>query len=162
MAPDGTKADTFIWDLKTGGSADAGLFGIGKIACQLGVYANSVNYDHTLGSRSPLPGEPNKDWGIVCHLPAGSGVAQLLWVDIASGWDAAYNVVPHVHAWRKRKDLSQSFRTATATVRELSLPEQIQTAESYDRLKAIHWDNRLVWTPGLTALAAQRKAELEA
>jgi hypothetical protein len=163
VAPDGQRVSTVIWDLKTGGSTDGGLFGMGKIAMQLGVYANSVVYEHTLGTRSPLPGDPSKDWGIVCHLPAGSGAAQLLWVDIASGWEVAFEVAPRVHAWRKRKDLAHSFRSATGTgPRELSIPELIATASSYSDLQAIHAANRMVWTPGLTQLAKARRAELEA
>ncbi len=161
LAPDGELVHTAIWDLKTGGSTDGGLFGIGKIAMQLGVYANSEKYDHTLGARTPLPGDPSKKWGIVCHLPAGTGQAQLLWVDIASGWETAYKVAPAVHAWRKRKDLSQAFRSATAAPQALPLPAQIKAATSYEALLAIHAENRLIWTPGLTALAGERKKELE-
>ena len=162
-APDGELVTCAIWDLKTGGSTDAGLFGMGKIAMQLGVYANSVKYDHTLGSRSPLPGNPSKKWGVVCHLPAGSGAAQLLWVNIEDGWNAARTLAPGVHAWRKRKDLSSSFRTATGTAgREATIPEQIASAPDYPTLQAIFRANADVWTPGLTALAATRRSELEA
>ncbi len=162
-APDGELVSCAIWDLKTGGSTDGGLFGINKIAMQLGVYANAVKYEHTLGARTPLPGDPSRKWGIVCHLPAQSGAAQLLWVDVAAGWDIAYNVTPHVHAWRKRKDLASSFRSATGgTPRTASLPEQIAMAASYADLQAIHAANRLVWTEGLTNLAKARRAELEA
>ncbi|WP_394620966.1 hypothetical protein JNUCC0626_18285 [Lentzea sp. JNUCC 0626] len=150
-----------IWDLKTGGSMEAGLFGISKIAMQMGTYGNSVNYDHTLGSRTPLPGNPRKDLGIVCHLPAGSGQAQLIWVDIAAGWEMTLHIAPEVHAWRKRKDISAPFRAASATPLELTIPEQIKRADSYAVLQAIFAENRLVWTPGLTALATARKAELE-
>lgn len=160
VAPDGTLVETAIWDLKTGGSTDGGLFGIGKIAMQLGVYANSVNYDHTLGSRTPLPGDPSKKWGIVCHMPAGSGQAQLLWVDIASGWEIAFEVAPRVHAWRKRKDLSQAFRAVTARPQADTLPARIAKAATLDALTEIYRDNQLIWTPGLTSLAAARKAEL--
>lgn len=159
-APDGTSVDVAIWDLKTGGS-EGTLFGINKIAMQLGTYANSENYDHTLGSRTPLPGSPSKTWGIVCHLPAGTGRAQLLWVDIAAGWDAAFNIAPAVHAWRKHKDLSHQLTAVEVTPRSVSIPEAISTAATYEDLLAIHSANRLVWTPGLTALAAQRKAEIE-
>lgn len=162
-APDGEMVMCAIWDLKTGGSTDGGLFGMGKIAMQLGTYSNSVKYDHTLGTRSPLPGSPSKKWGIVCHLPAGSGAAQLLWVDIAAGWEAARTLAPGVHAWRKRKDLASSFRTATgAGPAEIPLPELIATAATYADLQAVHRENRMTWTPGLTQLAAKRRAELEA
>jgi hypothetical protein len=150
-----------IWDLKTGGSVEDGLFGMGKISMQMGVYANSVGYDHTLGARSALPGSPRTDLGIVCHLPAGTGQAQLLWVDIASGWDVAYRVAPEVHAWRKRKDLSSPFASVTAASTAVPLPEQIRRAATYGDLQRIFQENRSAWTPGLTALAAARKKEIE-
>jgi hypothetical protein len=150
-----------IWDLKTGGSLDGGLFGMGKIAMQMGVYANSVAYDHTLGTRSTLPGDPRTDIGIVCHLPAGTGTAQLLWVDLAAGWEIAYEVAPRVHAWRKRDDLSSSFASATARPRSATIHERIAAATSYEELKAIYDENQLSWTVGLTSLAAARRSELE-
>lgn len=150
-----------IWDLKTGGSVDAGLFGMGKIAMQLGVYANSVKYEHTLGAREPLAGDPRRDLAIVCHLPAGSGRAQLQWVDIASGWETAYALAPGVHAWRKRKDLATPFRVAEAKPRSVTLVEQIKNAPSYAALQALYSENAHVWTPGLTSLAAARRDELE-
>ncbi len=81
---------------------------------------------------------------------------------MSAGWETAYHVAPAVHAWRKRKDLSQAFRAATATPQALPLPAQIKAAPSYEALLAIHAENRLIWTPGLTALAAARKSELEA
>ncbi|MBP2323327.1 hypothetical protein JOF56_003712 [Kibdelosporangium banguiense] len=149
-----------IWDLKTGGSIEDGLFGMGKIAMQEGVYTNSVSYDHTLGTRSPLPGNPRKDLGIVCHLPAGSGQAQLLWVDLESGWEMAEEVAPRVHVWRKRTDISAPFAAATARPTITPIPELIRRASSYAELQAIFAEYQMVWTPGLTALAAARKAEL--
>jgi len=162
-APDGELISTVIWDLKTGGSTEAGLFGMNKIAMQLGVYANSVKYDHTLGTRTPLPGDPSKKWGVVCHLPAQSGAAQLLWVNIEAGWEAAQTLAPGVHAWRKRKDLATSFRSAQGGgPADVPLPALIAAAPSYEALKALHSEHRMSWTPGLTSLAAARKAELEA
>ena len=161
IAPDGEEVVGGVWDLKTGGS-DGTLFGIGKIAMQLGVYRNSVKYEHTLGSRTPLPGEDfmSHRWGIVCHLPAGSGRAQLLWVDIGAGWDIAYAVAPQVHAWRKRNDLSFPLASAEFKPRSVTLVELINAAPSYAALQAIYADNAHVWTPGLTDLAAKRKAAL--
>jgi len=163
IAPDGEQVVGGVWDLKSGGS-EGSLFGIGKIAMQLGTYRNSKKYDHTLGSRTDLPGEDfmSRTWGIVCHLPAGTGRASLLWVDIASGWEAAYEIAPRVHAWRKRKDLSQPLASAEVSPRNVGIPEQIAAATSYADLQAIHAANRIVWTAGLTSAAAARKRELEA
>lgn len=162
IAPDGEEVVGGVWDLKTGGS-DGTLFGIGKIAMQLGVYRNGVKYEHTLGSRVALPGDEfmSKKWGIVCHLPAGSGRAQLLWLDIEAGWEIAYTVAPQVHAWRKRKDLSFPLASAEFKPRSVTLVELITSAPSYAVLQQLYADNAHVWTPGLTDLAATRRKELE-
>lgn len=161
--PDASKVqvgDTFIGDLKTGSNVD---FGMGKIAQQLAVYANAEKYDHTLGTRSPLPGNPSKKWGVVIHLPAGSGAARLLWVDLAAGWEAATTLSVGVHAYRKRRDLAKEFASArVAPTLAPNLVEQIKAAPSYEALKALYAANSERWTPGLTALAKDRTAELKA
>lgn len=158
--PDGTpvpRGASFIGDLKTG-SVDLGM---GKIAMQLGCYANGKLYDHAIGTRSDLPPGISKRWGIVVHLPAGTGSARLLWVDIAAGWDIASTVVPHVHAWRKRKDLSHTFAAVQATpTAGPSLVEQVAQAGSRAALTAIYAMNADRWTPGLTAASKARLAEL--
>lgn len=94
----------YIGDLKTG-SLD---FGVGKMACQLGTYANSVYYEHPTKDRdeairTPLPDNVSKDRGIIIHLPAGEGAAELFWIDIASGWEAVQNLCAPVRSWRKRQ-----------------------------------------------------------
>ena len=158
--PDGTEVqpgDTIIGDLKTGKSID---FGIGGIAMQLATYANAEDYDHTLGSRTPVP-VTNKKWAVVIHLPAGKGTASLVWVDIESAWHTVTTVVPQVHAWRKRRDLSYAFASATAApTAGPTLPEQIRTATSPEALRALYAANAMAWTPGLTSLATARIAEL--
>lgn len=161
--PDGTEVqpgDVFIGDLKTGRSID---FGIGAIAVQLASYANAEDYDHTLGSRSPLPGNPRKDWALVLHAPAGGDAATLVWVDIAAGWHTASEVLPMVHAWRKRKDLSYPFHVERSSVAPgPTLPEQIATAPSAEALRMLYAAHVDVWTPGLTNLSKERIAALEA
>lgn len=158
--PDGTEVmpgDTIIGDLKTGKSID---FGIGAIAMQLGVYANAQDYDHTLGSRTPLP-VTNKKWAVVIHLPAGKGRAELVWVDIEAGWQTASAVAPLVHAWRKRKDLSYGFLSASSTTPPpATLPQQIAEATSGAALRALYAANSTSWTPGLTSLSKARLVEL--
>lgn len=150
--------DTFIGDVKTG-HVDMGA---GKIAMQMGVYSRAKKYDHTDGSRTDLPGDPRQDWGIVIHLPAGEGYAELLWFDIDAGYDAAERLAHEVHQWRKRKDISYSFaRVNEAKPKGPSVTEQIGAATSYDALVEIHRANALTWTPGLTQLAKARKEELE-
>lgn len=111
--PDGAPVDGyFIADLKTG-SVELGYT---KIAAQLAIYANSQRYDFkkfrpdtsdkklfdqwkkTIFTAeegrslySPiLEGEDvSKSWGIIIHLPEGSGECELLWVDLEHGWRAA-------------------------------------------------------------------------
>ncbi|GAA0627424.1 hypothetical protein HPO96_37045 [Kribbella sandramycini] len=149
--------DAVIGDVKTG-HVDLGA---GKIAMQLGVYANSEDYDHSLGARSPLPGNPSKDWGVVIHLPAGTGTARLLWFDIRAGFEAASSLAVGVHAWRKRKDLTHAFASAQSNVKPgPTLVEQIAAAKSPDALRVLFSMNERTWTPGLTALAKARIAEL--
>jgi hypothetical protein len=151
--------DAVIGDVKTG-NVDLGM---GKICMQLGVYANSEDYDHTIGSRTPLVGNPSKDWGVVVHLPAGQGAARLIWADIGSGYETARTLAHGVHAWRKRKDLAHDFASlSVAKAPEASLVDLIRVAPSYDALLALYTQNATSWTPGLTALASQRKAELRA
>lgn len=158
--PDGTRVqpgDTFIGDVKTG-RLD---FGFNKIAMQLGVYSRGKKYDHTTGTRTDLPGNPRQDWGIVIHLPAGEGRAELVWANIAAGYDAAERLAHEVHKWRKRDDLATTFRTVDYGVERGPSPVQlINEATTYDELLAIHRDHMLSWTPGLTTLAKARMAEL--
>lgn len=150
--------DAVIGDVKTG-HVDLGA---GKIAMQLGVYANSLDYDHTLGTRTPLAGNPSKDWGVVIHLPAGTGTARLLWFDIRAGFEAAQTLAVGVHAWRKRKDLTHEFASSrVAATPAVSVVEQIKTATSYAALQAIYAVHEKQWTPGLTTAAAARRTELE-
>jgi hypothetical protein len=159
VAPDGELVEgAVIGDLKTGSTM---AFGMGKIAMQLGTYANALDYSHTLGTRSPLVGSPSKRWGIVVHLPAGTGRAELLWVNIEAGWEAARTLAVGTHAWRKRKDLSFPLSSASVTpTAPPSLVEQIAAATSYAELQALYVQNAVSWTPGLTSLAAERKAAL--
>jgi hypothetical protein len=149
--------DAVIGDVKTG-NID---FGIGKIAMQLGTYANAEDYDHTLGTRSPLAGNPSKQWGLVVHLPAGTGTASLVWVDIAAGYKAAVELARPVHEWRKRKGLSRAFSSTQVTARPApSLVDLIKAAPNRASLLLLWNQNATTWTPGLTSLATERLKEL--
>ena len=93
------EGDTYIVDLKTG-SIDYP----GKMAMQLAVYAHSLFYNPD-NTREHLP-HVNRERGIIIHLPAGSGVATLHWIDIAAGWRAVEDLVRPVKAWRSLKGLT--------------------------------------------------------
>lgn len=88
IAPDGYvfepgSGELLITDLKTG-SVEYGAL---KMAMQLAIYANSLLYDHTTGRRSSM-GRVNRKWGVIMHVPAGSGEATLYWADLTLGWQA--------------------------------------------------------------------------
>ncbi|WLW38509.1 exonuclease [Streptomyces phage Vanseggelen] len=108
--PDGKPiSGLFIGDLKTG-SVEYGAL---KMASQLAIYSRGEKYDHTHfpvdhqdkkalaawkkvavdaeqaeKAYSPLP-PVNQDWGIIVHLPAGTGECTLYWVDLNIGWALA-------------------------------------------------------------------------
>ena len=69
-------------DLKTG-RID---YGAGKIAQQLAVYAHSRDYDPATGERTDQ--DVCTHYGIVVHLPQGTGEATVHVVDLQAGWEA--------------------------------------------------------------------------
>jgi hypothetical protein len=89
----------YVADLKTGADLS---YGWCAIAIQLACYANAEfvwDWDHK--ERRDMP-EVNRRWGLVFHLPAGTGTANLYKVDIEAGWEAAKRAVA-VREWRKQK-----------------------------------------------------------
>ncbi|MGW5130898.1 hypothetical protein [Streptomyces sp. NPDC004135] len=108
--PDGKPiAGNFITDTKTGSVR----YGRLKMASQLAVYSRGKLYDHTkfpidtsdkkafaawkkteftaeeaASAYSDLP-PINQDWGIIVHLPAGTGTCELYWADLNIGWRLA-------------------------------------------------------------------------
>lgn len=88
VAPDGYvfepgAGELLITDLKTG-SVDYGAL---KMAMQLAIYANSDLYDKATGERVPFD-NINRKWGLIMHLPSGSGVHTTYWADLELGWHA--------------------------------------------------------------------------
>lgn len=71
----------YIADLKTG----AIQWGHLKIAAQLAIYARSRTYDVKTAERGMHGAD--LDWGIVIHLPAGTGKCTLYWIDLQQGWE---------------------------------------------------------------------------
>lgn len=113
-APDGTELPTgsvIITDEKTSGSMN---FGGIKFAVQLAVYAHGDAYDPATGDRTPWPGPPRTDWGVIVHCPAGEGTASLYWVNLTAGWHLAQMSV-EVRKQRTRKDLVVQADTVTAS-----------------------------------------------
>ncbi|MEU0674454.1 hypothetical protein ABZ330_16440 [Streptomyces sp. NPDC006172] len=108
--PDGKPIKgNFITDTKTGNVK----YGRLKMAAQLAVYSRGKLYDHTrfpvnasdkkaftawkkteftaeeaASAYSELP-PVNQDWGIIVHLPAGTGTCELYWANLNIGWRLA-------------------------------------------------------------------------
>lgn len=94
--PDGVTDMARIADLKTG-NVD---YTAGKFSTQLAIYAHSALYDPATGART-YPDRPlNVRWGLVVHMPAGLGTAQLRWLRLDHGWAGAQLAGP-VREWRK-------------------------------------------------------------
>lgn len=96
----------FIADLKTGKSL---RYSINKIAIQLALYSRAEAYDIPTGQRSPLP-PVDQNNALVVHVPAGTGKAEVVWVNIAEGWRAV-DLAMQVRAWQKHRKLSAPFVT---------------------------------------------------
>jgi hypothetical protein len=129
------------------------------MAVQLGVYSRSRLYDIGMAQRLELAtlagGKPiDQDHGYIIWLPAGTGHAELLTLDIAMGWEAA-EVAVRVRAIRKHKAW---FLNRTAV--ELSLEEQIDAAATQQELRALYERNTTRWHDGLTARAGARSRVL--
>jgi hypothetical protein len=103
------KDALYIADLKTGSIE----WGMGKIAMQLAVYANSQLYDVETGERASLNVDTRR--ALVIHLPAGQGRCDLVWVDIAEGWRAV-QVAAEVRKHRQHKAWSWPFGTGVEIV----------------------------------------------
>ena len=73
---------TVIADLKTG-SMDYPL----KMAAQLAGYSRGRFYDIESGVRRDLPEDVRTDWGLIISLPAGTGEAELVWINLDMGWE---------------------------------------------------------------------------
>ena len=96
------KGERFIADIKTGRIDHPN-----NIAIQLAIYANGSPYDVATGRRGSW-GDINKDKAIIIHLPAGTGLCKLVWIDIAEGWKGVQFAMK-VRQWRDKKGLATPF-----------------------------------------------------
>jgi len=152
------KGRNVIADLKTG-SVDYGML---KIAVQLAIYSRCVQYDFRTHTRTPLP-DVDQAVALVIHLPAGTGTARLLEVDIAAGWQAVDCAV-RVRAWRAKNNFSRVVEQATSDTpptESLALLELINRAATIDDLTALWRAHAHEWTEQHTAAAAERKSSLQ-
>jgi hypothetical protein len=77
------QGQRFVADIKTGSIK----YGVGKIAQQLAIYSRGLAYDPRTGDRTSL--EVDQRNALIIHLPAGTGTCELVWLDIATGWELA-------------------------------------------------------------------------
>jgi hypothetical protein len=112
--PDGVVDLLRIVDLKTGNIETTA----GKFSCQLGIYANSARYNPETGERI-WPENMCKRWGLVLHMPAGAGTAELRWLNLEHGFLGAYLAGP-VRKWRtvNHADLMRPLIPVERTVAE--------------------------------------------
>lgn len=108
LCPDGSRiapGTLIIGDIKTGGKLDYSYPGY---TIQLALYAGGVIYDLDTETRKGAPDKLHTQWGLLVHLPAGTGVCELLWVDLEEGREGA-RIVQAVRKWRKMKWDDKAF-----------------------------------------------------
>lgn len=133
----------YIADLKTGSGADRLSY-----AVQLAIYAHATHMWRLDGTGyEPMP-IVSQDTAYIIHMPAGTGTAQLVAVDIATGWELA-QLCGHVREARKNKCL---FTNVTDLTNDLaaSLLEQ-RTKWIVDRVEALKVD-----TPEMRPIAGEK------
>jgi hypothetical protein len=96
------NGEKYIADIKTGRIDHPN-----NIAMQLAIYANGLPYDPATATRGKW-GDINKDKAIIIHLPAGTGLCELVWIDIAEGWRGVQFAMK-VREWRDKKGLATPF-----------------------------------------------------
>lgn len=158
------NGEVYIADLKTGSSVNFPH----SWAIQLAIYSRSMRWDVEQECTIPWEQPPNQERGIVIHLPAGKGEAELYWVDLAAGWDAA-RLAFKVREWRSNRKLLAPY---TATLPEPAEPvgkpdtlpetgdwllDTINHADSEMSLNLLWRTNQHQWADHHTAAAAARK-----
>jgi hypothetical protein len=136
------NGERYIFDLKTGEGLHQDTF-----AVQLAIYANADTlYDPATETHKPMPAI-NKDFAIVCHLPAKGGECVLYWLDIAAGAEALQHSL-WARTWRLRKDLLDPFTVDSVdtddTPRSQRIVEQLPAVK--DEAFILRWRTRL---PGI-------------
>lgn len=154
MTPDGETlpAGTLVvGDKKTGGTID---FGHAAWSVQLATYSRATRFD--IAAQRRVEGERvNQAWGLIVHVPAGQGTAQLYWIDLHEGWRLARMCV-EVRAARKVK----TMRPATLAPEDFTVTAAAAT--SVDELKAAAKRANAAgeWTDVVRAAFTARRVEL--
>jgi hypothetical protein len=93
------KGELFIADIKTGRIDHPN-----NIAIQLAIYARGLPYDIATATRNSW-GDVNQERAIIIHLPAGTGMCKLHFIDIDEGWKGLQFAMK-VRKWRDKKGLT--------------------------------------------------------
>lgn len=111
--PEGaTRRIKVVGDLKTG-RID---YGAGKIAMQIGDYAQGEGYDPITHEYEKLG--VSKTIGLLIHLPAGMATCTIYEVDLRKGHEGL-KLASDVKVWRQTTTEAQSYRGKTPYYREL-------------------------------------------
>ena len=96
------KGELFIADIKTGRIDHPN-----NIAIQLAIYAHGLPYDIATATRG-VWGDVNQEKAIIIHLPAGTGMCRLHFIDIDEGWKGLQFAMK-VRKWRDKKGLTTTI-----------------------------------------------------
>ena len=143
--------EAFVVDIKTGSTADLGAL---KFAAQLAIYAHALPCDPSTGMRWAYSLPVNTEWGLIIHLPAGQGRAELRWIDLTAGWGVVETALA-VRAWRSHKHFYRSYEPPDYLA-------QVAAASGVDELREIYRRARAAGaeTDALHAACVARKQEL--
>jgi hypothetical protein len=144
--------DLFIFDLKTGRVDN---YTQNAQAMQLSVYAHSKVYDPATGVRTDLP-DICLHKGIICALPAGTGQAQLQWIDIATGW----KLVQVAKAVRKARNVKAQRVPFVAVPNVFKMIKSVDGPNAQDELNVLYATYRAFWTPEHTEAGRVRLAQI--
>jgi hypothetical protein len=101
----------YIGDLKTGKESSLKYNG-GSYSVQEGVYAYGDQYvpwdDGKGATRTPLP-DVCRHRAITLSLPSGTGQGEVIWTNIAAGYETAVDLIPRIVEHRRRKDWYSVF-----------------------------------------------------
>ena len=118
-----------IGDLKTG--QDVVRYGMTEIAIQLAIYANATHAWNGVDYEKMPP--VYTDRALVIHLPVGQGRCEIHQVDIRAGMQALRAAL-WVREWRKRRDLSEPYKSPLADISPLGTPtgKEVVAADDAD------------------------------
>lgn len=132
-----------------------------EIAIQLACYARATHVWDAAASRwLPMPSNMDRDRGLVLHLPAGKGRAQVYGVNLIKGWAAAVLAAEVRGARSDAKNLAWLVEpddpAAVALHKVTNAASQTELAELWEQ-----FNRRGLWSEEVNAAAHARMASLQ-